>query len=54
MRTKKEVINNAIVYFKKIDSHNKIVIPKPFIDKYGGEFYLKMYADKIILEPIKK
>lgn len=35
-------------------SMNKIVIPKACIQKWGNEFYMEIYSDKIILKPIKK
>ena len=43
-------------YFKKADKEkNRVIIPKPFIDKYGREFYLSILENgTILLEPIKK
>lgn len=35
-------------------ARNKIIIPKFFIDKCGNQFYMKIYNDLIILEPINK
>jgi len=33
---------------------NKIRIPKAFIDKFGKQFYMEVFEDKIVLKPIKK
>lgn len=33
---------------------NRVIIPKFFIDKYGREFYMEVYEDKIILIPVKR
>lgn len=35
-------------------SMNKVVIPKAFVTKWGNEFYMEVYADKIVLVPVKK
>ena len=35
-------------------SMNKIVIPKAFITKWGNQFYMEVYSNKIILKPIKE
>ena len=35
-------------------SMNKIVIPKKFVDKWGYQFYMEVYDDKIILKPMKE
>ena len=35
-------------------SMNKVVIPKAFITKWGNQFYMEVYADKIVLVPVKK
>lgn len=44
-----------LIYQKNADKQlNRVVIPKPFIDKFGREFYMEIYDDKIILKPIKK
>ena len=39
---------------KADDSLNRVVIPKPVINKMGKYFYMEVYEDKIILKPIKK
>lgn len=33
---------------------NKVVLPKAFVTKWGNQFYMEVYADKIILVPVKK
>ena len=36
-------------------SGNKIVLPKTYVDKWGREISMKIYADgKIVIEPSKK
>lgn len=40
-------------YIKKINSQNKILIPKAFIDKHGREYYMEIYEDKMVLIPKK-
>ena len=35
-------------------SKNKIVIPQICINKFGNDYYLEVYKDKMILKPIKK
>jgi len=45
----------CLVYQKKADKvMNRVLIPKPFIDKHGRDFYMQIYEDKIVLIPIKK
>lgn len=41
-------------FFKKIDSRNTILLPKKIIEKFGKEYYMEIYEDKIILVPVKK
>lgn len=44
-----------LVLIKKADrTLNKIIVPKVFINKWGYDFKMKVYEDKIVLEPIKK
>ena len=44
-----------LVYEKNADkTTNKIIIPKAIIQQWGNKFYMEIYADKIILRPIKK
>ena len=39
---------------KKADVRNFIGIPKKVAEKFGKEYYMEIYEDKIILIPIKK
>ena len=41
-------------FFKKLDIHNTIGIPKIVREKFGDEYYMEVYEDKIVLVPIKK
>ena len=44
-----------LIYQKNADiKMNRVIIPKFFIDKFGRNFYMKIYEDKIVLEPIKE
>lgn len=44
-----------LIYQRNADKTlNKIVVPKAFVEKYGYEFSMEVYKDKIILIPIKK
>lgn len=40
--------------FKKADFQNKVLLPKKIIEKFGKEWYMEIYEDKIILIPAKK
>ena len=40
--------------FKKLDFHNSVRIPKKVVEKFGNEYYMEVYDDKIVLIPIKK
>lgn len=40
--------------FKRADVRNFIGIPKKVAEKFGKEYYMEIYEDKIILIPIKK
>ena len=43
-----------LVYQKNADkTTNKMIIPKAIIQQWGNQFYMEIYADKIILKPIK-
>lgn len=33
---------------------NKIRIPKVIVEQWGNQFYMKIYADRIELVPVKK
>lgn len=44
-----------LIYQKATDkTTNKMIIPKKVIEKWGNQFYMEIYEDKIILKPIKK
>lgn len=44
-----------LIFQKNADkTKNKMVIPKLFIDKYGYNFYMEVYEDKLVIKPIKK
>ena len=44
-----------LIYQKNADAKmNRIIIPKFFIDKFGRQFYMEIYEDKIVLIPVKK
>lgn len=39
---------------KKLDTRNTILLPKKVIEKFGREYSMEIYEDKIILIPVKK
>ena len=44
-----------LIYQKNADKVlNRVMLPKKFIDKWGREFYMEVFDDKIILRPIRK
>lgn len=44
-----------LIYKKNADrTTNKMIIPKAIIENWGNDFYMEVYADKIILRPIRK
>lgn len=44
-----------LVYQKNADkSSNKMIIPQAIINKWGNQFYMEIYEDKIILRPLNK
>ena len=44
-----------LIYQKNADKVlNRIMLPKKFVDKWGREFYMEVYEDKIILKPSRK
>ncbi|MBQ1496000.1 MAG: hypothetical protein IIZ40_01430 [Bacilli bacterium] len=47
--------NQPILIFQKnVDKTlNRIIIPKKVVEYFGRKFYMKVYKDKIVLEPIK-
>ena len=45
----------TLIYQKNADiKMNRIILPKPFVEKHGRSYYMEVYEDKIILKPIKK
>ncbi len=49
-------MDKPLLIFKKTaeKTYNKIIIPKACIQKFGREFYMEVYEDKIIMKPVKK
>lgn len=44
-----------LIFQKNADiEKNRVIIPKVFIEKFGRQFSMEVYEDKIILKPIKK
>lgn len=44
-----------LIYQKNADKYgNKMIIPQVVVDMFGRSFYMKIYEDKIVLEPINK
>ena len=43
-----------VVYQKRADNANRIIIPKFFLEANGRDFYMEVYKDTIILIPVKK
>lgn len=44
-----------LIYQKNAEkAMNKVILPKAFVTKWGNRFYMEVYADKIILKPIRK
>lgn len=42
-----------LIYQKNAEKNtNKMIIPKPIIEKWGNQFYMYIYKDKIVLKPI--
>lgn len=33
---------------------NKIRLPQKVVDRMGNKFYMEVYADKIVLKPVRK
>jgi hypothetical protein len=47
--------NPILVYQKNADkTTHKMIIPKFIIEKWGNQFYMEIYKDKLILKPVKK
>jgi len=34
--------------------HNRIILPKKFVEQHGRQYYMEVYDDQIILKPIKR
>lgn len=49
-------MNEPILRFMKKAERttNKITLPKVVVEKFGKEYYMEIYEDKIVLVPIKK
>lgn len=44
-----------LIYQKNADKVlNRVVLPKKFIEKFGYQYYMEVYEDKIILVPVRK
>ena len=44
-----------LIYQKNADKVlNRILIPKKFIDKWGSQFYMEVYEDKLVIKPVKR
>lgn len=43
------------VYMKRADKEKqRVIIPKKFVDKFGYDFYMEVYKNKIVLKPVKE
>ena len=43
-----------LIYQRNVDKTlHRILMPKKVIEMFGTKFYMKVYKDKIVLEPIK-
>ena len=40
--------------FKRLDCRNFVGIPKKVAEKFGKEYFMEIYEDKIVLIPINK
>lgn len=44
-----------LIYQKNVDKVlNRVALPKKFIEKYGYQYYMEVYEEKIILLPVRK
>lgn len=44
-----------LIYKKNVETTtNKLRIPGAIVEQWGREYYMEIYADKIVLKPIKK
>jgi hypothetical protein len=43
------------IYRKNTDkAMGRLMLPKKCIEKWGREYYLEVYGDKMILKPVRK
>lgn len=43
-----------LILHKKVEKiYNRITLPKKFVEKWGKEYYMNVYADRIEIIPIK-
>ena len=51
----KDMERPLLIFQKNADVEKiRVIIPKTFIEKFGRNFSMEVYEDKIILKPIKK
>ena len=44
-----------LIYQKNVDKTlNRIIMPKKVVEMFGRKFYMKVYKNKVVLEPINK
>ena len=44
-----------LIYKKNVETTtNKLRIPNAIVEQWGRQYYMEIYADKIVLKPIKK
>lgn len=44
-----------LIFQKNADKiANRIILPRPFVEKFGYSFYMEVYKDKIIIKPVMK
>lgn len=44
-----------LIYTKKAEPiTHKMIIPKKCVEKWGLDYYMEIYEDKMIIKPIKK
>jgi hypothetical protein len=55
MKGDRKMEKPILIYQKNAErTMNKVILPKAFITKWGNQFYMEVYTDKIILKPIRK
>lgn len=51
----KEEKRPILIFQKNADKNaNRIIIPRPFVEKFGYNFYMEVYEDEIRIKPVKK